>query len=106
MAYSLNLKMDASHSSGTFIMYWSTLHCMPEDSTPQSHAQKHLDFRRHFETVIFVLYFYMFPFQTLIEANVGVKTTDGYLLRVFCIGFTNKDQMSQRKTCYAQHTQV
>nr|QBH74257.1 40S ribosomal protein S3a [Orthoderella ornata] len=44
--------------------------------------------------------------QTLIEANVDVKTTDGYLLRVFCIGFTNKDQLSQRKTCYAQHTQV
>ncbi|XP_049840228.1 40S ribosomal protein S3a [Schistocerca gregaria] len=44
--------------------------------------------------------------QTLIEANVDVKTTDGYLLRVFCIGFTNKDQMSNRKTCYAQHTQV
>ena len=44
--------------------------------------------------------------QKLIEANVDVKTTDGYLLRVFCIGFTNKDQMSQRKTCYAQHTQV
>nr|CAD7605780.1 unnamed protein product [Timema genevievae] len=43
--------------------------------------------------------------QTLIEANVDVKTTDGYLLRVFCIGFTNKDQNSQRKTCYAQHTQ-
>lgn len=47
-----------------------------------------------------------FSFQTLIEANVDVKTTDGYLLRVFCIGFTNKDQMSQKKTCYAQHTQV
>ncbi|KAJ1520940.1 hypothetical protein ONE63_004017 [Megalurothrips usitatus] len=45
--------------------------------------------------------------QTLIEASVDVKTTDGYLLRVFCIGFTNKDhQMSHRKTCYAQHTQV
>lgn len=44
--------------------------------------------------------------QTLIEASADVKTTDGYLLRVFCIGFTNKDQMSQRKTCYAQHTQV
>ncbi|XKL69452.1 hypothetical protein PGB90_007221 [Kerria lacca] len=44
--------------------------------------------------------------QTLIEANVDVKTTDGYLLRVFCIGFTNKDQLSSRKTCYAQHTQV
>lgn len=44
--------------------------------------------------------------QTLIEAHVDVKTTDGYLLRVFCIGFTNKDQMSTRKTCYAQHSQV
>jgi len=44
--------------------------------------------------------------QTLIEASADVKTSDGYLLRVFCIGFTNKDQMSQRKTCYAQHTQV
>lgn len=49
---------------------------------------------------------YIIFFQTLIEANVDVKTTDGYLLRVFCIGFTNKDQLSQRKTCYAQHTQV
>merc|ERR1711955_127531 len=44
--------------------------------------------------------------QTLIEGNVDVKTTDGYMLRVFCIGFTNKDQNSQRKTCYAQHTQI
>ncbi|XP_051161868.1 40S ribosomal protein S3a [Leptopilina boulardi] len=44
--------------------------------------------------------------QTLIEAHVDVKTTDGYLLRVFCIGFTNKDQQSTRKTCYAQHSQV
>jgi len=44
--------------------------------------------------------------QTLIEANVDVRTTDGHLLRVFCIGFTNKDQLSQRKTCYAQRKQV
>lgn len=44
--------------------------------------------------------------QTLIEASVDAKTTDGYLLRVFCIGFTNKDQLSTRKTCYAQHAQV
>lgn len=44
--------------------------------------------------------------QTLIEATTDVKTTDGYLLRVFCIGFTAKDAMSQRKTCYAQHSQV
>ena len=45
--------------------------------------------------------------QTLIEASVDVKTTDGFLLRVFCIGFTTKDTAySQRKTCYAQHAQV
>jgi len=44
--------------------------------------------------------------QTLIEANIDVKTADGYLLRIFCIGFTAKDQLSQRKTCYAQHSHV
>jgi len=44
--------------------------------------------------------------QTLIEANTDVKTTDGYLLRVFCIGYTQKEQSSKKKTCYAQHTQV
>lgn len=44
--------------------------------------------------------------QSLIEASLDVRTTDGYLLRVFCIGFTNKDNLSQRKTCYAQKRQV
>lgn len=44
--------------------------------------------------------------QTLIEANVDVKTTDGYLLRMFCIGFTKKWTTQVKKTCYAQHTQV
>lgn len=44
--------------------------------------------------------------QTLIEASLDVRTTDGYLLRVFCIGFTTKDAASTRKTCYAQHSQV
>ncbi|ELK25366.1 40S ribosomal protein S3a [Myotis davidii] len=28
--------------------------------------------------------------QTMIEAHVDVKTTDGYLLRLFCVGFTKK----------------
>merc|ERR1711862_148105 len=37
--------------------------------------------------------------QTLIEAHVDAKTTDGYLLRVFCIGFT-------KKQCYAQSQQI
>jgi len=44
--------------------------------------------------------------QTLIEANIDVRTTDGYLLRVFCIGFTRKWPNQVRKTSYAQHTQV
>ena len=44
--------------------------------------------------------------QSLIEASVEVKTSDGYLLRVFCIGFTKKEAESQRKTCYAQHAQI
>merc|ERR1711976_13335 len=44
--------------------------------------------------------------QTLIEANVAVKTTDGYLLRLFCIGFTNKRQNQIKKTFYAQSNQV
>jgi len=44
--------------------------------------------------------------QTLIEAAVDVKTTDGYILRLFCIGFTKKSPQQVRKTCYAQHQQV
>merc|ERR1712050_347192 len=44
--------------------------------------------------------------QTLIEGNVDVKTTDGYLVRVFCIGFTLKQNQTTQKTCYAQSAQV
>lgn len=44
--------------------------------------------------------------QTMIEANVDVKTTDGFLLRLFCIGFTKKRPNQIKKTCYAQHTKV
>jgi len=44
--------------------------------------------------------------QTLIEANCDVKTTDGYTLRVFCIGFTRKQELSTKKTAYAQAGQV
>merc|ERR1712080_613438 len=32
--------------------------------------------------------------QTLVEGNCDVKTSDGYTLRVFCIGFTRKQDMS------------
>ena len=44
--------------------------------------------------------------QTLVEGNVDVKTTDGYMLRLFCIGFTRKQDLSTKKTCYAQSAQV
>ncbi|XP_071951247.1 small ribosomal subunit protein eS1-like [Antedon mediterranea] len=44
--------------------------------------------------------------QTLIEANVDVKTSDGYTLRVFSIGFTKRRDNQIKKTSYAQSTQV
>jgi len=44
--------------------------------------------------------------QSLIEARVDVKTTDGYLLRVACIGFTKKRQNQIKKTSYAQTQQI
>jgi small subunit ribosomal protein S3Ae len=44
--------------------------------------------------------------QTLINGNVDVKTTDGFTIRVFCIGFTRKQEMSTKKTCYAQAQQI
>ena len=45
-------------------------------------------------------------FQTLIEAHVDVKTTDGYTLRLFCIGFTKKRPDAVKKTAYASSKQV
>nr|XP_045255707.1 40S ribosomal protein S3a-like [Macaca fascicularis] len=44
--------------------------------------------------------------QIMIEAHVDVKTTDGCLLRLFCVGFTKKWNNQIRKTSYAQHQQV
>ncbi|ETE69106.1 40S ribosomal protein S3a, partial [Ophiophagus hannah] len=44
--------------------------------------------------------------QTMIEAHIDVKMTDGYLLRLFCVGFTNKRTNQIHKTSYAQHQQV
>jgi len=44
--------------------------------------------------------------QTLIECVADTKTTDGYLLRFFCIAFTKRHLNQQKKTTYAQHTQV
>jgi len=45
--------------------------------------------------------------QSLIEAQVDVRTTDGYLLRVFAIAFTKKQaNQAQKSTCYAQAGQI
>ncbi|KAJ2456174.1 ribosomal 40S subunit protein S1B [Coemansia sp. RSA 2336] len=44
--------------------------------------------------------------QTLIEANVDVKTTDGYILRLFAIAFTKRHAGQTRSTTYAQTAQV
>lgn len=44
--------------------------------------------------------------QTLIEAHVDVRTTDGYLLRLFAIGFTKKRPNQVKKTTYAQTAQI
>ena len=39
--------------------------------------------------------------QSIIEASVDVRTTDGYLVRMFCIAFTKKMPNQLKKTCYA-----
>merc|ERR1712222_100990 len=44
--------------------------------------------------------------QSLIEAHCDVKTTDGYLLRLFCIGFTKRRRAQVAKTSYAQASQI
>merc|ERR1712072_930869 len=44
--------------------------------------------------------------QSLIEANVDVKTVDGYVLRCFCIALTKKRPFQIRKTAYAQSAQI
>jgi small subunit ribosomal protein S3Ae len=44
--------------------------------------------------------------QSLIEAHVDVKTTDGYIIRMFAIGFTKRRANTRRRTCYAQTSQI
>jgi len=44
--------------------------------------------------------------HTLIESHVDIKTSDGFSLRVFCIGFTKRRPNQNRKTSYAQSAQV
>jgi len=44
--------------------------------------------------------------QTLIEAHVDVKTTDGYMVRMFAIGFTKRRADQVKGNCYAQSAQI
>jgi len=44
--------------------------------------------------------------HSLIEAYVDVKTTDGYTVRLFSIGFTRRRPNQRRTTSYAQSSQV
>jgi small subunit ribosomal protein S3Ae len=44
--------------------------------------------------------------QTMIEAHRDVKTTDGYVLRLFAIAFTRRRQNQIRKTTYASSAQI
>jgi len=44
--------------------------------------------------------------HALIEANVDVKTTDGYLVRMFAIAFTKRRPDQVRTNCYAQTAQI
>uniref|UniRef100_A0A6U0G1R9 Small ribosomal subunit protein eS1 n=1 Tax=Helicotheca tamesis TaxID=374047 RepID=A0A6U0G1R9_9STRA len=44
--------------------------------------------------------------QSIIEANVDVRTTDGYLVRMFCIAFTKKVDGQVKNTCYANGSQI
>jgi small subunit ribosomal protein S3Ae len=43
--------------------------------------------------------------QSIIEANVDCRTTDGYIVRLFCIAFTKKSKDQQKATCYANSAQ-
>merc|ERR1712137_681832 len=43
---------------------------------------------------------------TLIEAHADVKTTDGYLVRMFVIAFTQKRPDQVKTNCYAQSAQI
>jgi len=44
--------------------------------------------------------------QSLIEGIIDVRTTDGYTVRLFCIGFTKKRLNHKKNNCYAQTSQI
>jgi small subunit ribosomal protein S3Ae len=44
--------------------------------------------------------------QSIIEANIDCRTTDGYIVRMFCIAFTRRQENQVKNTCYAQSTKI
>lgn len=44
--------------------------------------------------------------QSIIEGNVDCRTTDGYIVRMFCIAFTRKQENQIKNTCYAKSAQI
>jgi small subunit ribosomal protein S3Ae len=43
--------------------------------------------------------------HTMIESFVQAKTSDGYMLRMFCIGFTKRTSKQVKATCYTTGSQ-
>jgi len=44
--------------------------------------------------------------HTLIEGQADIKTSDGYLVRMFCIAFTMRQPDHVKSNCYAQSSQI
>jgi small subunit ribosomal protein S3Ae len=44
--------------------------------------------------------------QSIVEANVDCRTTDGYIVRMFCIAFTRPQENQIKNTCYAKSAQI
>jgi len=44
--------------------------------------------------------------HTMIEAHVDVKTTDGYMVRLFVMAFTKRRADQEKTNCYAQTAQI
>jgi small subunit ribosomal protein S3Ae len=44
--------------------------------------------------------------QSIIEGSVDCRTTDGYIVRMFCIAFTRPQENQIKSTCYAKSAQI
>jgi len=44
--------------------------------------------------------------QSIIEGSVDCRTTDGYIVRMFCIAFTRPQDGQTKVTCYAKSAQI